>query len=76
MTASPPAAAAAERMLQSCCWKNHDDGMMEQTPKKEAIRQFHLVTQTNQSHFPYGGECVRFFKGGPETWVGVGDGHR
>ena len=69
MTASPPAAAAAGRMLQSCCWKNHDDGMMEQTPKKEAIRQFHLVTQTDQSHFPYGGECVRFFKGGPETWV-------
>ena len=68
MTASPPAAAAG-RMLPSCCWNDHDDGMMEQTAKKDAIRQFHLVTQTDQSHFPYGGECVRFFKGGPETWV-------
>ena len=55
VSASPPAAAAAGRMLPSCCWNDHDDGMMEQTAKKDAIRQFHLVTQTDQSHFPYGG---------------------
>ena len=61
VSASPAAAAAAGRMLPSCCWNDHDDGMMEQTAKKDAIRQFHLVTQTNQSHFPHGGECVRFF---------------
>ena len=61
VSASPPAAAAAGRMLPSCCWNDHDDGMMEQTAKKDAIRQFHLVTQTDQSNFPYGGECVRLF---------------